>query len=324
MGLVLLLGGGEILVIGAIGLVRRLGWAPAAVGALLVGAGTSAPELAASLGASLRGEHALVLGAIVGSNVANIVLILGLCALAAPLGFRRRPIALYGVAVVGSAALLAVLAWDGAIGRAEGGVLLVALAVVLTAAARSGIANGASGGDAPADDTSAPHSPAPPTGEAPATPAGPPAAEAPPVAVAAAAALGGLVLLPLGANLLVEGAIGLARLLAVEERLIGLSVVAIGTSLPELASVIAASRRGRGEMVVGSLLGSNVFNIVAILGLTAVVAPLRDLEAARLDLVVLLAVSAGVVSLIALRSNLDRRLGLALVAGYAALAVAAF
>ena len=295
MGLIALVVGGDLLVRGASRIGLRMGMSPMMVGMTIVGAGTSAPELAASLDAAFRGSPAIVLGAIVGSNIANVALILGLSAMAAPIavsaGFARREALL----LVGAAVALTVVAWDGGLSRLEAALLLVALPAALKLSSGSDEAEGDPGAEDPG-----------------------------PLWPSLVRVAAGLVALPIGAHWFVGGAVTLAHGLGIDEHIVGLTVVAVGTSLPELASSLAAARRGMGSMVLGNVIGSNLFNVFGILGLTGLLRPLEAHGAHRMDLLAGVGVSVLAAVLMVSGRRLTRPEGAVLVAGYAAFTVAAF
>ncbi len=247
-GIALLYFGGEALVDGAAGLARRLGMSTLVIGLTVVAFGTSAPELAATLTATFDGAPDLGLGNVVGSNIANIGLILGLSALFLPLHTTRRFILRELPFMVGCSALLVPLIANDLIGRPEGLALLGLLVAYLATMYLTGRVEP----DESDDDDELPS-----TGRA-----------------LGFVALGS-VLLVAGAKLLVNGGVGIAVDLGVSERVIGLTMVAFGTSLPELASSIAAARRGESDLVLGNVVGSNVFNVLCILGVTATVIPME-------------------------------------------------
>ncbi|MFO7854453.1 MAG: calcium/sodium antiporter [Paracoccaceae bacterium] len=255
VGLVLLILGGDLLVRGALALALRLGLPAAVIGATVMGFGTSAPELAASLEAALAGLPGIALGNVVGSNVANIGLILGVSVLLAPAVADRAALKRDGAAMLLAALACAALALaPGGIGRLAGLGLLAGLAAYLLVALRGGAAEAL------------------------------PAGAVGPLWRGLAVAGGGLAAVVVGAGWLVEGASVLAAEAGVSEAVIGLTVVAVGTSLPELAASVAAAARGRGDLALGNVLGSNVFNVLGILGVTALVAPLPGGVLTALDL----------------------------------------
>ncbi|MFC3615084.1 calcium/sodium antiporter [Lutimaribacter marinistellae] len=244
-GLVL---GGELLVRGAVALARRAGLSPLVIGMTIVGFGTSLPELLVSLRAALDGAPGIAIGNVVGSNIANILLILGAAAVISPLRTRFELLRLDLVLVLLATLGLWLILLDGAVSRIDAAILLAALAGFLW--------NGLSR-------------------QAPAPSA--PILEPEPAQSAWKAILmvgTGLVALALGAQWLVQGASELARAAGLSEAVIGLTVVAVGTSLPELATSIVAAWRRNADIALGNVVGSNLFNILGILGITALIAPI--------------------------------------------------
>lgn len=247
-GLAVLVGGGELLVRGASGLALRLGLSPLVIGLTVVAFATSAPELAVTMGAVLEGEPDLAVGNVVGSNIANVLFILGASAIVLPLSVKAQLVRLDLPILVGVSALLLVLALDGAVTTGDGAVLLViivgytALALVL--------------GRRQQDQESSEG------------PGGPPVQR--PVWVQLLALASGVGLLVIGARLLVDGAVGIATGFGVSSLVIGLTVVALGTSMPELATSMVAALRGERDLAVGNIVGSGIFNICVVLGLAGV------------------------------------------------------
>jgi cation:H+ antiporter len=248
-GFALLVAGAEALVRGAVRLAGATGLSPLVIGLTVVAYGTSAPEFAASLGAALSGVPDLALGNVIGSNIANVLLILGMTALFAPLVVSRQMVRL-DVPIMLAVSLLAFgLAFDGALGRGDGLLLLaggIAYSLLLVWM-----------GKRKPDDTVA--------------------AEVEPEPLRWGRDLGlilaGLATLVLGARWLVEGAVAIAQLFGMSELVIGLTVVAVGTSLPELATSILAAMRGQRDLAVGNIVGSCIFNLLLVLGATAAIAP---------------------------------------------------
>jgi cation:H+ antiporter len=255
-GVVALAGGGELLVRGASRLALALGLSPLVIGLTVVAFGTSAPEFAVSVRSAFAGQADLALGNVVGSNIFNVLFILGLSALVMPLVVAQRLVRLDVPIMIGVSLLLLLVALDGSVGRLDGAVL-VAAGIAYTALAirmsrtESPVVAAEYGRE---------------FGRA---------------AGASAAALGlylalvgaGLVLVVVGARWLVEAAVAVARGLGVSELVIGLTIVAAGTSLPEVAASVVASVRGERDIAVGNVVGSNVFNVLAVLGLSATVSP---------------------------------------------------
>jgi cation:H+ antiporter len=259
LGLVLLVGGAELLVKGASGLAISAGISPLVVGLTVVAFGTSAPELAVSVSAGLNGQGDIALGNVVGSNIANVLLILGVSALVAPLVVSRQLVRVDVPVMIGVSFLLLLLGLDGAVSRLDGVLLIAGIVTYTTAMIRIGRR------DAAATAAEA---------RAAATASGEEIPEAPKGWVAQVAlVLAGLALLVLGSRWLVNGAVAIATLLGVSQLVIGLTVVAVGTSLPEIATSILATLRGARDLAVGNVIGSNLYNILAILGIAAAVSP---------------------------------------------------
>ena len=304
-GGVLLYFGAEWMVGGASGLARRLGVPQLLVGLTVVAYGTSAPEVVVSVKASLDGESALALGNVIGSNIANLGLILGLTALVKPpmveraLRVRELPV------LAATTLMLPVMLWDGVVSRVEGGVLVgtaILYTVWMVRDARTSLREAAAEAKTMQEAADA---------------AGAPTVRGP--LRLTVTALVGLTLLVIGGNLFVDGASGLARLLGLSERLIGLTIVAIGTSLPELATSLIAAYRGASDLAVGNVVGSNIFNVLLCLGVAALVSPVvQPVRELSLDLFALAALTVvGMVSMRTARS-ISRVEGGVLVGGYAA------
>ncbi|GGC74298.1 calcium/sodium antiporter [Hoyosella rhizosphaerae] len=254
-GFVLLVGGGEFLVRGATSLARSIGMSALVVGLTVVSFATSAPELAVSTGAALSGYPGLAIGNVVGSNIANIFLILGVGALMAPLIVKSQIIRVDIPIMIGFSVVLLVVALDGSISRVNGIILFVMLLIYLAVTV-----------------TSAQRSPRPEV-EDDVAPVIESDSRAKQAAMSTLLVVIGVGLLVVGAQLLVNGATSIAAAFGLSDLVIGLTVVAIGTSLPELATAVIAVRKGEVDIAVGNIVGSNIFNIGAVLGITAVIAP---------------------------------------------------
>lgn len=252
-GLLVLVVGAESLIRGAVRVARALGVSPLMIGFTLVGFGTSAPELVISVSAALKGAPDIALGNVVGSNIANIGLILALAAILRPLAAQMRLLRVEIPMVIGVSVLLWLLAWDNTLTRLDGAVLLGGFLAVALYTYRSARRE------------------APQVKEE----VGKEAASYMPVWLATVLVVIGLAGLIWGADLMVEAAVKIARLLGVSDWVIGLTVVAVGTSLPELAATAAAAIRGDSDIALGNILGSNLFNVLLILGTTVVVHPIR-------------------------------------------------
>lgn len=256
-GLVLLVAGAEVLVRGAGKLAAQFGIPPLIIGLTVVAFGTSAPETAVSVQAALDGKGDLAIGNVVGSNIANVLFILGLTALIAPLVVSRQIIRLDVPIMIGASLLTWALAWDGSLSRLDGALLfagIVAYTAFLIISSRRDKT-------AAADDEFAAEFG---LNEAPKPYAG---------LINLGLIVVGLVLLVSGSNFLVEGAVSLARALGLSELVIGLTVVAVGTSLPELATSVMAAIKGERDIAVGNIVGSNIFNLLCVLGLASLVSP---------------------------------------------------
>ena len=302
LGIVLLYLGGEFLVRNAVSLAARLGVSSLVIGLTVVAFGTSAPELAATLVSAFQGVPDIAIGNVVGSNIANVGLILGLTAaiypLQASLQFIRREIP---VTVAIGALLFPVMA-GGLLGRIEGMILLALLGGYLWYLFRS-------------DD--------PPLLEELEPEVEPGAL--PPLWRSLLGVAVGVALLVFGARALVEGAVTIATSLGVPERVIGLTLVAFGTSLPELASSLVAALRREADLILGNIIGSNIFNVLAVLGATALIRPIPvDLAATWVDIAIMLAFSLVLLPMMTFGYRLGRKRGTTLVIAYAAYVVVLF
>jgi cation:H+ antiporter len=243
--------GGELLVRGASRLAAAAGIPPLIVGLTVVAFGTSSPEIAVMAQAAFGGQSGLIIGNVVGSNIANVLLILGLSAMATPLIVPRRLIRLEVPLMILVSLVMLLVALDGRVTKLEGLILcsgfLTHLLFMLREqrGAAQASQNDANGGNRSWKNW----------------------------LWNALLVFAGLALLVIGSNWLVEGAVALARALGVSELILGLTIIAIGTSLPEMATSIIAGLRGARDIAVGNIIGSNIFNILAGLGLTALIAP---------------------------------------------------
>lgn len=273
VGLVLLVAGAEVLVKGASRLAVGFRISPLVIGLTVVAFGTSAPEMAVSAGAALSGQGDIALGNVLGSNIFNVLFILGLSALIAPLVVSRQLIRLDVPLMICASLLVMLLSVNGLLGRLEG-LLLMALIVAYTVFLVVSSRN-ASRAASEAEELDVP------------TTAGS-------VPLNLLFVVGGLVMLVLGARWLVDGAVAMAASLGISERVIGLTIVAAGTSLPEVATSVIASLRGHRDIAVGNVVGSNLFNLLAVLGLASFLAPQGiavSAEVLRFDMLIMLAVA---------------------------------
>lgn len=309
LGFVLLVGGGELLVRGAVRIAERFGLSPMLIGLTIVGLGTSMPELAASVQAALQGSPGIAVGNIVGSNLANILLILGAGALIAPILVHRTVLWRDGMVGLGGVLLLIVAGISFGLDRMVGAGFLVILAAYLWIAyqqERQGVEQTAASSRAAAvedaDDALRPHE----------TPSGS-------LGMAVVTFVAGLVLIVAGGIVLIDAAVGIAFTLGVSDEVIGLTIVAAGTSFPELVTTVVAAIRKQGDIALGNVLGSNIFNIFFIGGITGLVAPGPiPASIATFDLWVLLGATIAAMVFAFTGGRLGRREGSVLLAGYVA------
>ncbi|MBU1263077.1 MAG: calcium/sodium antiporter [Gammaproteobacteria bacterium] len=302
LGLAALVIGAEAMVRGASRLAVSWGISPLVVGLTVVAFGTSAPEMAVSVDAALSGASDLAIGNVVGSNIANVLLILGISALIAPLLVHEQIIRQEVPIMIGATLLVAVMALDGGISRIEAGLLfalVIAYTVFLVVQSRraSKDAEAEFAGEIPTSQWDRHWS------------------------VQAALVLGGLALLVLGADWLVGAAVVFAKYFGVSDLVIGLTVVAIGTSMPEIATSLIAALRGQRDIAVGNVIGSNIFNLLAVLGAAGMVSAggLDVAEAARnFDLWVMLAVAFACLPILLTGREIARWEGVVFLGYYAA------
>jgi cation:H+ antiporter len=266
------------------------------VGLTVVAFGTSSPETVVSIQSALNGNSALALGNVIGSNISNVALILGLSALIRPLRVHARIIRREIPLMIFASIILCLLLWGGRLNRLEG-LILVVSSIAYTALAYSSARKNR---DKIVEEEYAEALPRP-KGEAWAN---------------LAFILVGLILLIAGANLLVGGAITIAELFGVSQVVIGLTIIAVGTSLPELATSIAAASKGEGDIVIGNVIGSNVLNILFVLGMAALIAPMHTNDLRLIDLAVMVGSAAIVLPLMRRGFHLTRLEGAFLLAGY--------
>lgn len=293
IGFALLVWGADKFVAGASAFARRLGVSPLLVGLTIVAFGTSAPELAVSLTAALQGANEIAVGNVVGSNIFNLLVVAGLSAVICPLVMDRTLLRRDWPLSVGAAALLLVfIAPDLKISRIEGLILLAIFAVVLGAQIRAALKN-RDALETEEDEVIMP-----------------------PVMIGVNIVLG-LACIILGGQMAVNGATGIARMFGLSETLIGLTIVAIGTSLPELVTSLVAARKGQNEIAMGNVIGSNLFNILLILGVSSAITPIPVQATSIVDCIVLIAVSV-VFYLPAMRGKLGRFPGVVMALSYVA------
>ena len=285
-GLLILSLGAHFLVKGGAGLALRLGLTPLVIGLTVMAYGTSSPEVVVSIQAALRGSPAIAIGNVIGSNLCNLALILGLCALVRPMTatanvIRREVPIMIGVTIVAILFLA-----DGQVRRWEGIVLLSGLAGYTWQTVRQ--ARQETGGQADQEYSR----------ELGAKP--------PSLAVAIGLSVLGLALLAFGSDLFVRGAVQIAQAFGISDLVIGLTVVAVGTSLPELATSFVATWKGETDVAIGNIVGSNLFNLLGILGLVAVVSDTETGGLAWSDLAVLFVVTVAILPLVRTGGKISR------------------
>lgn len=305
-GLVLLFVGGEGLVRGSVALAERMGVSKLLIGLLIVGFGTSAPELLVSVKAALSGAPEIALGNVIGSNIANVLLIIGVSAVLLPIaGWQRSARREITVATLVSLAALG-LVQGAVISLLEGALLLGLLALYLAASYRA---------ERRAQSVTTFEHVTEEFEDVPLTRGW----------VCGLLVVGGIVALVAGADVLVRGAVSIARSFGVSDAVIGLSLVAVGTSLPELATAIVAAVRRHSDVVIGNVIGSNIFNILAILGITAVIHPIEVSARFRvMDAPVMLLTSVLLLLMLFFAKRISRGWGALMLAAYAGYMVVLF
>lgn len=307
IGTVVLIYGADIMVRGAARIAASSGLSPVVIGLTVVAFGTSAPELAVSLGAAVQGTSDLALGNVVGSNIANILLVLGLSAVVGSgLVVAFRIVRIDVPIMIGASAAVIVLGLDGTLGRIDGALFIAALIAYLYRTVSSTKAPSSDGDGVVieeeyqqglASDLSGAH----------------------PLWQSLGLVIAGIALLVIGAQLLVTAATDLATALGASELLIGLTVVAVGTSLPEIATSIVAAAKGQRDLAVGNAVGSNLFNILAVLGFTSLVSPISIGDTALgFDLPFMLAVAVACLPIFVNGFVIKRWEGILFVGYYAA------
>ena len=301
LGLGLLYAGAQILVKGGAALAFRLGLNALVIGLTVIAYGTSSPELVVSLKASLQGNGAIAIGNVVGSNICNVALILGLCALVKPLAASAQIIRREIPIMIGVSVLLIVLMWDDSLGRIDGAILFTGIVVYTWLTVRQ--ARAETKGLASKEYDQDFNKPAVGLGRS------------------IFLVVAGLGVLVVASHFFVTGAVELAKSWGVTDAVIGLTVVAVGTSMPEFATSLVAAFRGHGDVAIGNVVGSNIFNVLGILGVAALIHPIDTSSIGREDLGVMLA--AAVAMLPAARSGggISRVEGAVLLAGYIAYTV---
>ena len=297
-GFILLLGGGEYLVRGAGALALRFGLSHLVVGIVIVGFGTSVPELVASVQAAMAGAPGIAMGNVVGSNIANILLILGAGAIIYPVIVSKHAVYRDGVTMVATAALLLIAVWGGVLSFSGGLLFVILLATYLTYLIYS---DRKQNGGAKEDDEDDDDLPVPSKS----------------VWFDLVMVAGGILAVVGGGKLLVDYAIVLAKTFNVSDEVIGLTLVSVGTSLPELATSVMAAIRKHSDIALGNVLGSNVYNILGIAGITALIKPIPVTQhMVQIDIPLMIGVSLILFFLAVVVKRFGKRVGYAFLAAY--------
>jgi cation:H+ antiporter len=296
LALALLVAGAEGLVRGSASLALKLGLTPLTIGLTVVAFGTSSPELVVSLKATLAGQGDISIGNVVGSNIFNIGVILGLTALICPVTVQWQLIKIDGPIMVAISGLIVWMLWDGALGRVEGAFLFAGILAYTALNVRL-----ARSQTSPAVVEEFDEGMPKPTAH---------------WWLDLLLILGGLGVLVFGSELLVVHSVSLARGLGVSEAVIGLTIIAAGTSMPELATSIVAALRKEPDIAIGNVIGSNIFNILSILGITSLVAPIESSGVKPLDFGVMIGFAVLLMPMLWTGRRLQRLEGAILLAGY--------
>ena len=297
-GFVLLYFGGDWLVNGGVALARRFRISPLVIGMTIVAFGTSAPELLVSMTSSIKGSAGIAMGNVIGSNIANIGLILGLTAMLCPIPTQNRKVSANGLVMILASLLALVLSLNNGLSRIEGLILFAGIILFTVISIRLGRTK---------QDSTQPD--AEPQGKK--------------MSVLVALLLVALscAMLAFGADFMVDGATSIAKTLGVSDKVIGLTIVALGTSLPELAASVAAALKKEMDISIGNIIGSNIFNLMCVLGVSASIRPIPfDYMQYRMDFVIMMAFSAGLIILIQpwkAQGRLGRISGIIMFAAYA-------
>lgn len=303
-GLVMLFVGGEMLVRGSVVISKRLGISAILIGVVVVGFGTSTPELLVSVKASLAGQPDIALGNVVGSNIANVLLILGIAALITPIICKDKAIQRDSIAVVAASMALLGLSYFEIISQIVGALMLGSLIAYIVYSYKveknQKLVTSAGGMGETAHEHEADEF-----------------ASNMGLGTSIAMSIAGIAILVFGADFLVQGASNVARSYNISEAVIGLSLVAVGTSLPELATAISAAIKKNSDMIIGNILGSNLFNIMLILGITAIIKPIPVTgQIASFDIPLTLGIAILSLAIIFLFKKFGRLTGLIFLVAY--------
>ena len=294
LGLVLLAFGGDTMVSGAVALAKKMGLSTLLIGLTLVGFGTSTPELLTSLLAAIKGSNAIALGNVVGSNIANILLVLGMAAIIAPVNVNIQAFKRDGGFLALSCVMLILALFLGQIGFIMGAILI---AMLIGYVVYSYISDKKQQSKKTNESEST---------ETPVMP----------IWLALIKTFGGITLMMLGAKLLVDNSIILARDWGVSEAVIGLTIVAVGTSLPELATSVMSAIRGHNDVAFGNVVGSNIYNALFILGCTALFLPIAVPVSMGTDIWLMTIITAILIGIALWQKRFSRSIGFAFLCAY--------
>lgn len=289
-GFVFLVKGADWFVDGSSSIAARLGIPQLVIGLTIVAMGTSAPEAAVSITAALKGSADITIGNVVGSNIMNVMVILGLAASITTIAVAKSTILCEIPFMIGVTCLLTGLGLDGTISLADGLLLWAAFLIYMVYLFRMAKSGQNESEDIPSDR---------------------------PIWKSAVRTIIGLVFIITGSNVAVDAATDIARVLGLSERLIGLTIVALGTSLPELFTSVSAAKQGNADIAIGNIVGSNIFNILFVVGTSALVTPIPFASAFRTDSLIAIVSSVLLLGCCLHRSRLSRKSGLTLLASYA-------
>lgn len=295
LGVGLLYGGAESLVRGSASAAARLGLTPLVIGLTVVAFGTSTPELVVSVSAALRGSGSIAVGNVVGSNIGNVALILGIAALIRPPAVQAQIVRFDVPVVIVSSFAVSALLWNGIVNRLEGGLLVVGMLAYVAMSLR--IAGKEKELVLQEYEKAAPR-------------------RSRSLAIDVLLIVAGLGLLTAGARAMVVGAVSIAEKLDVSQTVIGLTIVAVGTSLPELATSVLAALKGEGDLAIGNVVGSNVFNVLGILGVSSLARPLVSPDVGLVSLAVMCILSLALLPLMRSGQRVSRLEGTGLIGAY--------
>lgn len=301
IGFLLLVKGADFFVDGASSIAKKLAIPSFVIGLTIVAFGTSAPELAVSISAAMKGSNDIAIGNVVGSNIFNTLVVLGASAALTPIAVEKGiikkdyPLSIYAAVLLGILAMDTILfkAEAMTLGRVDGIILLIAFAFFMYTTVKAGLDQRAAGGDEEE-------------------------IEVMPVWKSLVLLVAGLAGIVLGGDMSVEGAKEIARVLGLSEALIGLTIVAFGTSLPELVTSVIAAKKGESDIAVGNVIGSNLFNIFFILGVSATILPMNVSGTYLYDIAVLVAVMVLTYLPIAKTKKVSRPMGIIMMLVYVA------